>query len=116
MTSEGACNSYVRYLNAAAYYPTVATATSESSCSYKYGPSGVLQSLAIVHQCDAVSSGGGGTTTSVVTGTVTAVFPEMTTGQVADYMTVWSAFLGAAVLVVLAKALYSRFRLSKYEG
>lgn len=54
---------------------------------------------------------------SSVSGTVTAVFPQMTSGDVADYMSLWGLFLAAGVGVLCAQALYVRiFRLNKYEG
>lgn len=53
---------------------------------------------------------------STVTGTVTAAFPDMTADQVADYMQLWGLFLGLGVVVLCMKALYARFKLSKYEG
>jgi hypothetical protein len=44
------------------------------------------------------------------------VASPFTSEQVADYMGLWSLFLAAAVVVICAKAIYSRFKLSKYEG
>lgn len=49
-------------------------------------------------------------------GTVTLVLPDMTADQVSDYMQLWALFLGLGVVVLCLKAIYSRFRLSKYEG
>lgn len=43
-------------------------------------------------------------------------FPAMTPEQVADYMELWGKFILVGVVVVCLKAIYARFRLSKYEG
>jgi hypothetical protein len=61
-------------------------------------------------------SGGSSGGSSAVTGTVTLVQPDMTSDQIADYMALWSLFLAAGVLVICARAIYARVRLSKYEG
>jgi uncharacterized membrane protein AbrB (regulator of aidB expression) len=50
------------------------------------------------------------------TGTLTVIAAPLTSDQIADYLALWSSFLVAAVTVICAKAIYSRFKLSKYEG
>jgi hypothetical protein len=53
---------------------------------------------------------------SVSPGTLTTVAAPMTAEQVVDYLALWSLLLLAAVTAICGKAIYSRFKLSKYEG
>lgn len=84
--------------------------------AFPYGSAGGTRTQTwAVFACDLTSASSSSSSSSVG-GTVTAVFPAMTEGEVADYMTLWYLFLSLGVTVLCAKALYSRFRLSKYEG
>jgi hypothetical protein len=51
---------------------------------------------------------------STCTVAITVQWPAMTSDQVADYMQLWAAFLAAGVFVLVAKALYNRFRVDHH--
>lgn len=45
-----------------------------------------------------------------------AIASPLTSEQVGDYMALWGLFVGAAVAVLVAKAIYNRFRIDHGEA